>query len=68
MRKILTKIHVIQEKKNERGFIRHRLNPYNPLSYVYLVISFIAGLFYYGIRGLQDEMDIRGKKNPFKWQ
>ena len=68
MRKILTKIHVIQEKRNERGFIRHRLNPYNPLSYVYLVISFIAGLFYYGVRGLKDEMDLRGKKNPFKWQ
>jgi hypothetical protein len=68
MRKILTKINIIQEKKNENGFIRHRLNPYNPLSYIYLVISFIAGLFYYGIRGLSDEMDMRGKRNPFKWQ
>lgn len=68
MRKILIKMYIIQEKRNERGFIRHRLNPYNPMSYVYLLISFVAGLLYYGIRGLSDEMDMRGKRNPFKWQ
>lgn len=68
MRKILTKIYILQEKKNENGFLRHRLNPYNPLSYLYLLLAFISGLLYYGIRGLSDEMDIRGKRNPFKWQ
>lgn len=68
MRKILMKIYVLQEKRNERGFVRHRLNPYNPLSYIFLLMQFIASLFYYGIKGLSDEMDMRGKKNPFKWQ
>lgn len=68
MRKILTKIYILQEKKNEHGFLRHRLNPYNPLSYLYLLLAFISGLLFYGIRGLSNEMDLRGKRNPFKWQ
>lgn len=68
MRKILTKIYILQEKRNKNGFLRHRLNPFNPLSYVYLFIAFISSLFYYGIRGLSNEMDLRGKRNPFKWQ
>lgn len=68
MRKILTKLYVLQEKRNKNGFIRHRLNPYNPFSYVFLIIQFICGLILYGIKGLSNEMDLRGKRNPFKWQ
>ena len=68
MRKILTFLYILQEKKNEKGFIRHRLNPYNPLSYLFLVTQLISGLIYYGIKGFSEEMDMRGKKNPFKWQ
>jgi len=68
MRGFLTKIYIIQEKINENGFKRHRVNPYNPLSYIFLVSSFIVGLIMFGVKGLSYEMDIRGKRNPFKWQ
>ena len=68
MRKFLTKIYILQEKLNENGFKRYRVNPYNPLSYIFLLWSFIIGLIMYGIKGLSNEMDLRGKKNPFKWQ
>jgi hypothetical protein len=41
-----------------------RLNPFNPLSYIALIIIFIVALLMFGFVGMWEEMDLR---NPFKW-
>lgn len=71
-RKLLKQIGVLQEidQKNKkeklgRGFSKAiRFNPYNPLSYIALVIILIVGLVMFGFVGIWKEMDLR---NPFKW-
>ena len=50
MRKILVFLGITQKKMNERGFEGHRLNPFNPLSYITLVIALIV-LGLYGFIG-----------------
>ncbi len=72
MRKILKRLLVLQEVSNEnkkhklgRGFLTaRRFNPYNPLSYISLVIILIVGIMMFGFVGVWKEMD---SKNPFKW-
>jgi len=72
MRKLLKWLLVIQEVSNKgrepklgRGFFEaRRLNPYNPLSYVVVVITFVAALVCFGVVGMWKEVDT---KNPFKW-
>jgi hypothetical protein len=46
------------------GYEKHRLNPYNPLSYLLLVIVFISGIVCFGVVGFWREVDL---KNPFKY-
>ena len=65
---ILKKVYVLQEKKNEqrvgRGFTTLiRINPYNPLSYVSIVVGCLISLLLYGIVGTFENV-----KNPFRWQ
>jgi hypothetical protein len=63
-RKILLFLGITQKIINERGYERHRLNPYNPLSYLTLIISLIVmGL--YGFMGALIEI-LKG--NPFKYR
>ena len=72
MRKFLKKIKVLQEVSNKnrtvklgRGFNNaHRLNPYNPLSYITAFLCVIIGLFLFGVVGFWKETDTR---NPFIW-
>jgi len=70
MRKFLKFIYVLQEVPNKdrklgRGFLTAiRLNPYNPLSYLTIVISFVIGILMFGFVGFWKEVDLR---NPFKW-
>ena len=72
MRKLLKQLNVIQEVSNEgrsprlgRGyFTAHRLNPFNPLSYIVFIIGFCFGILLFGIIGIWQEVD---NKNPFKW-
>ncbi len=54
-------------KKLGRGYLEAiRINPYNPLSYIFVIIIFIGGILTYGFLGFCDQM---GKnKNPFKWE
>lgn len=66
---ILSKLYIVQEHNNRsgdkrgRGFFKaYRLNPYNPLSYIFLLLSISIGLILYGIIGT-----FKGYKNPFKW-
>lgn len=70
MRKFLKYIFVLQEvpnkdKKLGRGFdTAARLNPYNPLSYLVVIISFVIAIFMFGFVGFRKEVDL---DNPFKW-
>lgn len=74
MRKFLKFILVIQEKRIESkhgnkkiGKIfrtYHRINPYNPLSYISIVIIVLVGILMFGFIGVWKEVDL---KNPFKW-
>lgn len=69
---ILKFIYIIQEVSNKgrnpvlgRGYTNAvRFNPYNPLSYVTLVIIVIIGIILFGIIGFWKEID---NTNPFKW-
>lgn len=63
-RKILLFLGITQKIKDERGYERHRLNPYNPLSYLTLIISLIVMGLYGFIRALIEIL----KDNPFRHQ
>lgn len=69
MRNFLKFIKVIQIKKqndkfgNERKY--YRLNPFNPLSYITLLLVLIIGLILFGFLGFKREIDTT---NPFKYQ
>ncbi|OCB72829.1 hypothetical protein [Flavobacterium crassostreae] len=76
MRKALKLFKIIQTVSNEnrhknglkrlgRGYFEaHRINPYNPLSYILIPITLIVGIFCFGFIGFWKEADLR---NPFKW-
>jgi predicted PurR-regulated permease PerM len=72
MRKILKRLLIIQEVSNRnrepklgKGFLKaRRLNPFNPLSYITVVVALIVGILMFGFVGVYKEMDF---KNPFKW-
>lgn len=63
--KPLKLLMILQERKNEHGFKRRRLNQYNPLTYAFIVLAIIFGLLMFGFMGIRKEMDF---SNPFKWQ
>ena len=76
MRKILKYLFIIQtvsnEERHKQGLKRlgkgywnaHRLNPYNPLSYILIPILLVVGILMFGFVGIWKETDLR---NPFKW-
>lgn len=72
MRKILKLLLVIQEVSNEgrspklgKGyFTAHRLNPFNPLSYITFIAALAIGIVLFGFIGVWEQVD---SKNPFKW-
>jgi len=72
MKLLLKKLAILQEVSNKnrvnklgRGFsAAKRLNPFNPLSYLTIVLVFVAALVLFGIVGMWKEIVI---KNPFKW-
>lgn len=71
-KKILKKLYIIQEISNKSrtekiglGYSTAiRLNPYNPLSYLTLILIFIVGIIMFGFVGFWKEIEL---KNPFKW-
>lgn len=75
MEKILRLIRVLQVVSNEdrrkRGLERlgqgyseaYRLNPFNPLSYLFLLVATPIFLLMYGVIGFFEEKLV----NPFKW-
>lgn len=69
MDKFFKRVKVIQErivKGSLKCFDRkeERLNPYNPLSYVFLVLGVIACFTMHGVVGVHREL----RKNPFRWR
>ncbi len=48
-----------------RGFMyAYRVNPFNPLSYIFIPLALIVGLLMFGVVGFWKEVDLN---NPFKW-
>jgi hypothetical protein len=72
LRKTLRFLFILQEVDNRnktpkmgRGFFTaYRLNPFNPLSYIFIIIILIFGIIMFGIIGFWKEIDYR---NPFAW-
>lgn len=65
-------LYILQEVSNKdrnpklgRGYsTAYRLNPYNLLSYVAIILILIVGVLMFGFYGIGKEID---KNNPFKW-
>lgn len=76
-RKILSFLCITQEVSNierennnnkrlGRGFSKaHRLNPFNPLSYIAVIVIVIAGVIMFGLIGFWKEIKLN---NPFEWE
>jgi len=72
IRKILKALGIIQEVSNKirakrlgRGFdTAHRLNPWNPLSYIFIIGGLAICIILFGVYGFAKEVEWR---NPFKW-
>ena len=74
MQKLLTLLKIVQIVSNEerqrnglkrlgKGYFKaYRLNPYNPLSYVLVLIAIPIFILGYGFIGVFDKVD-----NVFKW-
>jgi len=69
---ILKFLYIVQEVPNigrkvplGGGFrTAKRFNPWNPISYLAVLLFLVAGIIMFGIVGVTKEVD---HKNPFKW-
>lgn len=72
MRNLLIFLFIIQKKDNRNreiklgkgGMFSYRFNPFNPLSYIVILLILIFGILAFGIIGFTKEIDL---VNPFKW-
>ena len=74
MRKLLQLLKIVQIVSNEerhknglkrlgKGYFKaYRLNPYNPLCYVIIIVAIPIFILSYGVIGVFEKM-----YNPFKW-
>ncbi len=69
MRRLLKWLWVIQKRSIidplGRRQTQRRLNPFNPLTYLVILVSLIVGLVLFGLVGLKDEVNWDELK--FKW-
>ncbi len=69
MKKFLLALRILQEVPNSdrklgRGFLTAiKINPYNPLSYIFITILFLL----FNVAIIIGAMEPRAFKNPFKW-
>ncbi len=67
-KKLLKFLWIFQEKKHKDTFNvtrkYRRLNPFNPLTYIAIVIIILVGFLIFGLVGFWKEVDLR---NPFRW-
>jgi hypothetical protein len=66
MRKLLILLKIMLVKTDERGYSKKKLNPYNPLTYVTLVIALLIAFILFGAIGMWKETDIF-ERNPFTY-
>ena len=68
IRKFLIFARVIQVRKLKDSFKltyqERRLNPFNPLTYVTILIAILVGIVMFGVVGVWKEIDL---SNPFKY-
>lgn len=68
IRKFLIFARVIQVRKLKDSFNltyqERRLNPFNPLTYVTILIAILVGIVMFGVVGVWKEIDL---SNPFKY-
>lgn len=72
MKKILKYLFIVQEVSNKnrevkvgRGFsTAYRFNPYNPITYIALILLLVVGIILFGFYGIWKQTD---NTNPFKW-
>lgn len=68
IRKFLIFARVIQVRSKTTPFKltyqERRLNPFNPLAYVTILIAIMVGIVMFGIVGVWKEIDL---SNPFKY-
>lgn len=66
--KLFKALYIVQEKVKKNGPYHtrklQRLNPYNPLTYIALLIALIISLILFGIAGTWKNVDY---KNTFKY-
>ena len=69
IRKILKLLLIVQERTHKDVFnkkrVQQRINPYNPLSYIFFLLALIIGIFVFGIVGICEEFELH---NEFKWR
>jgi len=54
----------IQEKQDKDGYcLESRINPYNPLNYMLIIIAFCVMVLMFGLYGVWKQVF-----NPFEWQ
>lgn len=63
MRKLFKTLSIIQIKKYKnplgKTYEKIRLNPYNPLTYLVIILIFIIGVLLFGFVGFWKEIDFR---------
>lgn len=68
IRKILKFLLIIQEQKHKdpfnRGYVKRRMNPFNPLTYISILAIIVVGFLMFGFIGFWKEVDLR---DPFRW-
>ena len=68
IRKTLKILWIIQEQEHKdpfkRGYFKRRMNPFNPLTYISILIIVMVGFLMFGLVGFWKEVDLR---NPFRW-
>ena len=64
LRRVLVILGITQKIKDERGFERYRLNPYNPLSYITLLLALVIMGMYGFIAAVVEILE----DNPFRYQ
>lgn len=64
LRRVLVILGITQTITNENGITWHRLNPYNPLSYITLLLALLIMGMYGFISAVVEILE----DNPFRYQ
>jgi len=65
--RILKLLYIRQEKQSENQYgtwVKFRINPFNPLTWVVIILGLVIALLLFGLIGMWKEIDTG---NRFKW-